>query len=285
MIRFIAAAPKSGSSYIAGAVIMMQTDQFNVNANYRLYPDWWIHLSPSHDWDLRPNMEQVLVENYDPILGDGGAVYKGHFWANQKNISVLQAAEGSCLVILRSPIDTLAAQYCSMLAEPEEAKYNPIYPLNYKGDIEDVEAGIDYLINEGYLTHLIMFYSDWLYTAGLPDKHVILYEEFVENPAKVMAGLATEIEKPHDLGVLQRNMEMLTGFYTKKEIDPKIYPRGWTAGVDIWKNYYSDTNVKQFEQVWAGMMQGNPVRIALLDILYPDGRYEVFSQGVINEQD
>lgn len=270
MIRFIAAAPKTGSSYIAGAVILMQTARFNPTVNYRLYPHWWKHMGNSHDWDLRPDMEQALIQNFDTTLGKGGAIYKGHFWATQKNISVLEAAMGRCLVIMRSPIDTLVAQYCSMLYEPHEALYNPIYPLAYKEAYRDVDKGIEYLVTGGYLAHLLMYYADWL--DRLDDRWgiVIDYEGFIEEPAEHMAVLAQFNSHPYDIGVLRRDIEPLVEMYTKTEIDPEIYPRGWTAGRGVWKRYFNVVNLDRFTQIFQRMKAIHPGMITL-DQQYPKG--------------
>lgn len=258
MIRFITAAPKTGSSYIAGAVILMQTSRFNHNANYRLYPDWWSPKTHYHDWDLRPEMGTALRDRLDPTLGKGGALYKGHFWATQKNIGVMEEGSEKLLIILRSPIDTVVAQYCSMLSDPEEARYNPIYPLKFREELRDVDTGIHCLITEGYLVHLLAFYSDWLNLLDDQWGIVIDYEGFIETPAHHMAALAQLNDLPYDAGVLERNIKPLTEMYTKTAFDPKVYSRGWTAGHGVWRKYFSAENVNAFRIIYDHMLAIHP---------------------------
>ena len=270
MIRYITAAPKTGSSYIAGAVILMQTDRFNPEAHYRLYPPWWSRHTYWHDWDLVPELEPLLTGHFDTDLGNGGAVYKGHFWATQKNIGVLESGDGKLVIVLRSPLDTLTAQYCSVLDDPYSALYNPIYRIKHTEAFKDVDHGINELITGGYLFHLLTFYADWLM---LRDDHwgiVIDYEGFIENPAEYMAIMARLTERPYDLGALQRNLKPLTEMYTKTEIPPEVYPRGWTGYHGVYENYFSAENKSEFKRVYEAVSKVHP-GMELLREQYPGG--------------
>lgn len=270
MIRFITAAPKTGSSYISGAVILMQTNTFNAKANYRLYPPWWSRDTMWHDWDLHPDLATALQDGFDTELGKGGAVYKGHFWATQKNIGIMEAGDDKLLIVLRSPLDALVAQYCSMLSEPDAALYNPIYPLAFREEYKDVDAGINYLITGGYLIHLLTFFSDWLHLLNDDWGIVMDYEGFIETPAEHMAYLAKLNNLPHDIGVLKRAVEPLTAMYIKDDLDPAIYPRGWTAGHGVAGKYVSPKNFGAFRSMYEHMLAIHP-GMERLDQQYPGG--------------
>ncbi len=268
MIRYITAAPKTGSSYISGCIILMQAADFWLDTNYRMYPPWWSQ-TKGKDWDLRDGAG-IMIANTDERLSPGGSIYKGHFWATQKNLGILESETNEYVVLLRSPADTLTAQFCSVRAQPKEAKYNPIYPIDHT-KFDSIEGGLLSLINDGYLAHLLMWMADWIDNLDAEKGRLLLFESFVQDPIFSLTELAEwvgVVMKPE----LVKHAEGIRQFYYKPDegIDTNVYPKGWTGKIDVFTHYFTKPCADAFEEVFSAMTLTHP-GMAMLNNLYPAG--------------
>ena len=271
VIRYVTAAPKSGSSYVSGGIVLMQVDRWREEQKYRLYPPNWSYATHWHDWDLYPALEQDL-EWHDDKLGKGGAVYKGHFWATEKNLGIIEGGHSKLVMVTRAPVDVLACQYCSILQEPEEGCYNPIFPTRMLLSDCSVDEGINYLITGGYLVRLLMFYADWFSSLDPQWGSRVSFEDYLRAPTKTMNKLAREANIPVcDEKTLSANIKVLARLYIKDDIDSQYYPRGWTGGVGSGDNYLNEENGNEFQNTWNKVRELVP-GMELLDKCYPGGR-------------
>jgi hypothetical protein len=259
-IAFITAIPKSASSLLANCI-----GTLSGGVDFRMYPKWW-RMPLGHDWDLRPSI-------YDH-LNDHAAVYKGHFWSNGKNLAVLDMCkEAHYVIVLRSPKDQIAAEFCSALYQRKDNAYNPIHPIdNDRMHRGKVDAGINYLISEGYLLHSLSWMTDWLTFRHLDRSLVIRYEDLVGDPLVMLKDISewtgTDLSDSQIEDIWARcngkTKAGATGYGNE------YYPRGWTGEVGIWRKYFSEANDEAFQKVYDGFMAANK-NGGRLDDLYRGG--------------
>ncbi len=258
MIRYVTAAPKTGSSFIAQCIAFMQAESFDPDKQYRVYPDWWWQLR-GREWDLRFDMPTFL-RLMDDTLSPGGAIYKGHFWANQRNLGVLDEGNDKYIVVLRSPADTLAAQFCSAREEPGMAWYNPIYRIDARKCV-DIDEGINHLIKDGYLKHLLQWMADWAQLIDKTKGHLVIFESFLENKVSVLKDVASWADI-HPCWNAVENHAIKTDLYYRDgkttDANPEIYPKGWSGYKGVYAKYFNEEHIKAFSRVYMSMFPGSP---------------------------
>ena len=249
-IGFITAIPKSASSLLSNFVGVAYAGCEDEKAVLRVYPPWW-KMAIGHDWDLRPEIYQKLNQHQ--------SAYKGHFWPTGKNIAVLDMCSAAIyIVLLRSPKDQIAAEYCSALYQGKDNRYNPIYRIdNTKVCADDVDGSIHYMITGGYLAHSLMWMTDWLRLRHKDRSFVLLYEDLMTQPLIVLRKLCdwADIDLPDDeIADIWRSLSQSEA--TKRKKPTSYYPRGWTGKVGVWRDYFSAANDKAFQRIYNSTVVG-----------------------------
>jgi hypothetical protein len=227
----------------------------------------------NQDSDLRPE----LVKDFPK-----GGVLKYHPRATGKNLKVLELLGIKYIIILRHPIDQMAAAYCDAL-NPKYLKgihddsglvKDHIYPYPeqlFRNGAE-LDGGLNCLLCDGYLTAVLTWMTDWLRFRDRKKSLIVTYEDFILRQQTVINNLSHFlIKRDANESCLQR-CAAVAGRYANKRSSsslPDRYSRGWTGKIGVWKNYYSAENKDCYRSVVRSFLATYPHASLMLEV-YPD---------------
>jgi hypothetical protein len=190
-----------------------------------------------------------------------GGVLRGVFTPSKQNRQLLHEIGCWQVVLARHPADRLIAQYCMSFDAFAEA---------------DLEKGIGIVINNLLSTNL-----EWLLGWHKQKRHgrttIIRYEDMIADRKRhfdhmhefmyqepMSPDLATELET-----AFAESGE--GGRLRSGNLDRRVYKRGYSGKVGVWRNYMTPANVELFNAIVDRYVSSHPNGRALLDI-YPDLR-------------
>ncbi|NQU57306.1 MAG: sulfotransferase domain-containing protein [Rhodospirillales bacterium] len=278
----IAALPKAGSSSLAAAVasILGAYDETSApwpqrNAHY---------MSNNVDCDLRPEMLLGFPEK---------VILKHHPRASGKNLKCLDLLGCRYLIGVRHPADQLTALYCHYRDPSSGGNYDPEknlaydhispFKVKYLWRPEDMENFFSHLINDGYLETLCKWMVDWLHFRNRERSYVIRYEDFFNGTGSAIADVykfvhknsvsVDELEEHANNVAIQLN-EHLNDIGKRKTENKQRYPHGFTGDIGVYRNYFSDKNLGEYNNVIDAILSSQSMKQGL-DEIYSDLRAPV----------
>ncbi len=209
-----------------------------------------------------------------PMYAPDGGLFRGPYLPMPGNFRYIEDL-GNCKIVFlcRHPADRLVASGC-MLGSPEEAEA-------FEKRMND---GIAFrgLIHEYFSKFLKSLHNDLNWMAGWLLKYngrdnfrVFRYEDMVAAPKMHFAALFRYLTgKDMD----EESWEMIQDKMPKTkaggELQPgntalRNYPRGYTGNVGIWKNYLSDKDIADYNDIVSRFLNYHPGAPAVLE-LFPD---------------
>lgn len=261
--HYIIATPKSASSLFGiciGRIISAHYGRLEQEGPFggrRGYPAWW-ELGVGQDHELRPEI------GADPLFTQlEGCIYKGHIEALGKNLAVLDMYQHSRYILwFRDPADQIAAMFCHMLQAKIGHKYTCIFPIDEKKlSPKDVEQSIDYLIQDGWLFHFLLYIAKWLLCRDTKKSIVLTYETFMDAPIKALRKASELLElqvSDHVIENIHQSSSTITDKNLNKRADPYYYPHGWSGEVGVWKKYFSDYNYEMYKKTVNHFLEAFP---------------------------
>ncbi len=266
----VAALPKSASSVIGSCVAA-------IGGMHRTYAPYMV---ANEDSDLRPELVQNLPE---------GAVIKFHTQCSGKNLKVLDLLRNKYVILLRHPADQLTAMYCQSareIVDPEAGvtlfgdrwSYDTICPLDVRLMANAIESnrpeeGLTHLINDGYLHAVLTWMLDWLRFRDAERSIVVRYEDFIADQQGFITRLTDFLTGGQTGDEVLQQCKAIGDEYAvtreEKEGDKKLYPKGWTGQVGIWKSYFSPENRQDYQDRVKAFLKYQPKALLLMDT-YPN---------------
>lgn len=278
--HFVIELPKSNGSNFKNCLASAMTLHNNGNLDNEPFgrsshPRWWNMgkldanaVGMVQDFDFRP---ESGMEGWGRFGISN--LFFGHADPLGKNLAVLDMYPNSRYILLfREPKDFLVATYCSVLKYPDQSKYGPIFSFDgHAVNKEDVEGSLDYLINGGLLFNALLYVAKWLHFRDEQRSIVVTYEQFASEPiaalerAVSLLNLKVSLEQLHS--VYDRHQTKFT--QTRNDtVDTSYYPRGWTGRAGIWKDYFSEKNLADFNRVYRAFLGSVPFA-SKFESLYP----------------
>jgi hypothetical protein len=286
---FIAALPKSASSLAWLIVSALQ------EANGRANPG---RLRGSRPHPLLP-LTWDLLDRFPE-----GGTYKSHAPIFGPTAGFLRLVGCKYVVLLRHPADFVTALYCHIRAGLAKTK-NPPAQLppeildklkNWKGgefspnvDFEawihtispvrrsifaadvPIDEAMTHIIGDGALLKAMQWMADWLQYRDEAMSIVVTYEELMGDFDRTIERLCVCVRgEPQNDDVMAYLKHVTKAVAEEGHAKPRSdYPRGWTGSVGIWRQYFSDSNVRSYNRVVEGFLAHYP-HAAQLSSVYPD---------------
>jgi hypothetical protein len=263
----ICALPKSASSVIGSCIIELSSEKGAKGRRYARY------MLANKDSDLRPELVQDFPR---------GGVLKYHSRASSKNLKVIEFLGAKYVILLRHPIDQLVALYCQVLNDcykKEAIKencwvYDHVYPLKFSKFQTGVNMSdtFQYMIREGYLNAALSWITDWLYLRDTENSLVLKYEDFVISRNKTLNAISNFLNgcDAKEDSIVKCNLIADRTVNGRASFDKKrVYSRGWTGKIGIWKNYFSERNKNDYISVVEAFLKYHPKASLMLDV-YPN---------------
>jgi hypothetical protein len=191
-----------------------------------------------------------------------GTVFKNHAPLEYHNNYFLKETGCKYVVLIRHPADQLVAFYChtrglfreKLQASIEQQASSEFaigqYPLNVVTD--DPHAAISSLIECGYLLKSLIWIADWIAFRHHSQSRLLRYEDIVGDFHAVVAQLCWFIrgrgpdEDLMDYLLHVFDHELSEG---QKKNNLEKYPFGWTGRAGIWRDYFSEENISNYNEV------------------------------------
>jgi Sulfotransferase domain len=170
-------------------------------------------------------------------------------------VDALAAMRMRYVVMIRNPLDQLAAFYCHVvkhldLIAPVPGHPDLIYSVpmaRLRRDVFADENALDvaftHLIHDGYLEACLRWIADWLSFRDRRRSRVVRYEDFVERPAQTLLETQALLNNciAFDDERLAGALDALAAYrkdsYEARADRDTFYPRGWTGAVGVRSRY------------------------------------------------
>lgn len=240
-IIFIAAFPKSGSSWIR--------DMFASLHGFAAYaPSQWNTSIPTgwdedRRWDLYPG----IFNEFDKKL----TVIRGHTRGDRGNTGILDAAGLKYIVTIRDPRDRLISEYWHSRNFPGQWQSELAHRLS-------LEEFISYKLESGeFRVESLGWLESWLPHRDKGAAHFVRYEEMLQGPQKTfgeaLAFMGFEVDSAIVDGIVSdHSFERATGRVRGRADDSQFQRKG-VAGE--WREIFSAAQNQQFLEMGAGIIR------------------------------
>ena len=114
--------------------------------------------------------------------------------------------------------------------------------------------------------------TDWIAFRHLEQSRLLRYEDVIGDFDRVVADLCWFIRRAAPDDDLMRYLRHVYQHETTQGENKSTrdnYPRGWTGHIGTWRDYFSPSNVRDYNVMTSKFVDAYPQARALLDI-YPD---------------
>ena len=212
----------------------------------------------------------AVVNGSLPYYFPDGGVVRGPYMPLPGNIYKISSYQCKVVLLTRHPADRIVARRCMNFSEANQNLF-----------LQELEEG------KAFKHHIhkqsdssLRFTLDWL--AGWLERYngsetllVIRYEDMIFDP-KAHFERIFKFMTNEDLPLSYWNQIKLQLPRTRPggDLQPgptqfRAYPRGYTGKVGIWKNYFSDEDKAEYNEVVSSFLKFHPAR-DLVTNLYPD---------------
>lgn len=239
-IIFITSLPKSGSTWLAN--MCAEIDGFDLFAPYK----WNTYIAQQWDdtrWDLSENIFSEFSRNL--------AVIRGHTWATPQNIKILKKSNLKYVIGVRDPRDKLISEY--------------YHSRNFPGHWAHAEAGkltiekfIAKKLNSGeFEKESLEWIRLWLKARDQANSIIIRYEDLLDKPHRVLAGLFEFLYFKIDGTIInsiinKHSFRKVTGRSRGESDDAKFVRKG-IAGE--WKKLFSEEHKILFNKIGEDLIE------------------------------
>jgi hypothetical protein len=235
-------------------------------------PDYGVRRQPEYvrafdDHALRP---ELLL--YRP----NGGVVNRMIAPNASNLAFLDWVGARYFVVLRHPVDQIAAMF-TYLPERITGHWanNPILPMPWHlyESGADQQTVIAHLINEGYLLSLLKYIGDWLEKRDAERSQILRFEDFVRDKRSFFGGIGNFLYAAAMDDALVEELDVLAGkSHDQRKAagnEARRYTKGSTDRTEIWRNYFSAENLRDYRAMVERVLAAYPPARRILEI-YPD---------------
>lgn len=288
---YIAALPKSASSLVWLIVSALQERDGRAN--------------PTRQQGRLPHPLLPLTWDILERFPEGGT-YKSHAPIFATTAGFLQLTRSKHVVLLRHPADFVPALYCHLLLNPDEVEtadgttslppeigvklgswmgekptpdaanvpwIDTISPIRRSVLAAGVPLSVAmaHFIADGVLLKSMQWMTDWLQYRDKEMSIVVTYEELMGEFEATIERISTFVRgEPANDDVMAYLRHVTRAVAEEGHAKPSSrYPRGWTGSVGIWRQYFSDHNIRSYHQVVEGFLSNYP-HAAELSRQYPD---------------
>jgi hypothetical protein len=259
---FIAALPKSASSYawLVISALQEQSGRANPNRSLGTLPDPFAPLTLG------------TLERFPQ-----GGVYKSHAPANTSTFEALNSIGCKYVILFRDPADFIPALYCHLKSYPEELEENSLYFEAIFSEIQpavlqmSLDEAMAYLINNGALRGALAWMTGWTKSRNERISSLVTYEDLVNNFDATLERLSHFVRKEPPSDDITRYLThvMMSVASEGAAKSASHYPRGWTGTIGVWKQYFSSNNLQDYNRIVERHLAENPDSRYLLSI-YPN---------------
>jgi hypothetical protein len=230
--------------------------------------------------DFLPMSLEFLEEHFP-----NGGVFKNHAPIEYSNATFLKQTGCKYVALLRHPADHLAGLYCHMRGLPDRGEDPAHWPSDRstswffsagqypRGCFRaEPDVAIDQLISCGYLFKILIWMADWIAFRHPEQSRLIRYEDILGGFDKIVTDLCWFIRGAAPDDDLMRYLRHVYQHETAEGESKSVrdnYPRGWTGHVGTWRDYFSPSNVRDYNLTVSKFVDAYPQARALLDT-YPD---------------
>ncbi len=263
------AVPKSGSSAVGDAIAELT----GLPRGYAAY------MRPNGDSDLRID----LVLDFPH-----GGMLKFHTRAVPKNLRIIDLLGCRTVVQIRDPRDTVVALYChyrktanrkkGLVANhfirdqlsPIDAAFIP--DINHLVDRAEIQRGLLYLVEDGWLQALLLWIDQWLRVITPTRVMLITYEQAIRDIGALLARIAEFTDRtdvPADR--LASAAERFDAYRDRATGDAgsfQAYPFGYTGQIGVWQTYMDPETQDRTRTILRAAHQAG-LASRILDV-YPD---------------
>lgn len=197
------------------------------------------------------SIDDTSINHVEFRLLDG--VIKKHYAPTNHNVYVLNKDNIKYIILIRHPLDMMVANYCNI--RKRFTTKHPIFDLDakMKSKWNDIELSLSYLIKEGFLKNSLFWMENWICNRNKDNSIIIRYEDLIR---KFKSTINLTYSFIHGKEIDKSTLDVCGNIFklTKKEIEEKedivgFYPNGWTGRVNIWKDYMSEENIKEYKSI------------------------------------
>ena len=246
---------------------------------------------------------------YDGLVaGDVGGIVHSHAAATTNTRQTLAYLGVRHVITVRHPADHVAALYChlrrTMTTAPSEfvqslikskgdhgrfsdpssyyQRYTEyrmpndlywhyvIFPLDphYFIDSDDIDAALSHMLGAGYLFHALSWMASWQLLRVRNISTIVRFEDLIGSPEVTIRQMLGDVFQQYDDDAVARGLGAMRSADAVQP-DARIYPRGYTGGVGIWKQYFASENRDLYNSVCDNFVRTHPYG-KLLTELYGD---------------
>lgn len=172
-------------------------------------------------------------------------------------IDALEAMAAPYIVMIRHPLDQIAAIYCHIVKHLDimkpvpghpELVYNlPMAPVRRAlfADPEQIDAAMAHLVRDGYLEACLRWVADWLYWRDPQRSRLIRYEDFIRSPSQTLWNMQALLANciAFNGNRLAQALDSIQSYrtlsYEQHAQRDTAYPRGWTGSIGVHTAYLS----------------------------------------------
>jgi len=233
-IIFITALPKSGSTWLSN--MCADLEGFDSFAPMK----WNTYISKQWD-DSRWDFDIDTFKEFKNKL----AVIRGHTWAIDKNIEILQATNLKYIIGVRDPRDKLISEYWHSRNFPGHWAHNQAHE-------QSIEKFITYKLESGeFDKETLNWIRSWLKNRNIEKSIIVRYQDMLDNTnaelEKIFNFLGFKIEQSKIKNIIEKNrFDKITG-RKRGESDNTKFIRKGIAGE--WKTVFNEEQKLLFHNI------------------------------------
>jgi hypothetical protein len=246
------------------------------------------HYTPSMKVPNGLHIEIPVNRGLASDLPNGGWLHT-HAPVTFATVDALAAMGIRYVVMIRNPLDQLAAFYChvvkhlgliaSVPGHPDLIYSHPMARLRRDvfADEDALDVAFTHLIHDGYLEACMRWIADWLFFRDGRRSRVVRYEDFVERPAQTLVETQALLNNciAFDGERLAGALDALAAYrkrsYEARADRDKFYPRGWTGSVGVRSRYLTPEQESEAIGIVERFVRTYPHGSLLADV-YPEFR-------------
>lgn len=235
--------PKSGAQAYAAAL----DEGFVPQPFGKHYPPAMSDMDGLH---VEIPMSRAILGSYP----DGGWIHT-HAAFSFASADALAKTQTRYVVMVRNPLDQLAAYYCHIRKHLSHHGRVPGHPRlifavpmaacrhDVFRHLETLDEAFAHLIRDGYLEACLRWIADWMYFREEARSLVVRYEDFVQSTARTLFQAQSFLPEwiAFDGDKLASAFGKLDAYkqnsFDRLEDSASFYPRGWTGSVGIRSRY------------------------------------------------
>ena len=213
----------------------------------------------------------ATINGLTPYYFPDGGIVRGPFFPTPGNLRITkQLGDAKVILLTRHPADRIVARKCMTDSEANITKFHQqldegtaFKELIHKWNNASLRYTLDWLAGwleckQGSDKLLVIRYEDMLVDPKVHFERIFRFMTNEDLPMSYWNKIKLQLPRSMQGGDLQPG---LTQF--------RSYPRGYTGKAGIWKNYLSDEDKAEYNEVVSSFLKFHPAR-DLLTALYPD---------------